>query len=217
MPTSERTMTTRWARFVRGWIAAAVSVFVALCSHVLAGGVLPSPVAVVLCLAFAGMTCIALTGRSLSISRLAISVVVSQFLFHCAFSLLGSIAPSGSQEPATRSMSMMMAPHSLSLAPIADTGMSMPAWMWAAHAIAAALTIAALRFGERAFWHCLDLATPFVRLLVQGLPHTVEPLASRVGPTMIELLPKRLDALLYSVRHRGPPASLRCRHPFSCS
>jgi hypothetical protein len=197
-------MTTRWARFARGWIAAAVSVFVALCSHVLAGGQPPSPVAVVLCLAFAGMTCIALTGRSLSISRLAISVVVSQLLFHGAFSLLAGTT--ASEAPAAAVPAMTMAPHSLSFAPVVDSGMSMPAWMWAAHAIAAVLTITALRFGERAFWHCIDLAIPFVRLLLQGVPNTVEQLAPRAVPTLIELLPKRLDAMLATVRHRGPPA-----------
>ena len=201
-----KNMTTRWARFARGWIAAAVSVFVALCSHVLAGGQPPSPVAVVLCLAFAGMTCIALTARSLSVPRLAIAVVVSQLLFHGAFSLLGSTTvPNASQ---TAVPSMTMAPHSLSFAPVVDPGMSMPAWMWAAHAIAAVLIIAALRFGERAFWHCIELASPFVRLLVQGVPRAVEPLAPRVVPTVIELLPKCLDAMLATVRHRGPPAVL---------
>ena len=50
-------MHTRWARFVRGWIVAAVSTFVAALSHTLGGGSVPGPLAVVVSLAFAGMIC----------------------------------------------------------------------------------------------------------------------------------------------------------------
>ncbi|MET0992153.1 MAG: hypothetical protein ABWX66_07140, partial [Lacisediminihabitans sp.] len=83
-------MSTRWARVVRGGIAATISVFVALCSHLLAGGDAPGLPGILLCLAFAAMICIALAGRRLSTPKLAVAVGASQFLFHGVFAMLGS-------------------------------------------------------------------------------------------------------------------------------
>ncbi len=192
-------MTTRWARFIRGWIAASVSVFVALCSHALAGGDVPSFSGIALCLAFAGMICIALAGKSLSLARLAIAVGVSQFLFHGAFSLLGSASP----QAQSQSMASGMSVQQLHLE-AADSGMSMPAWMWAGHAVAAGVTILALGFGERAFWQLLSLARPFLRQLFTWL--VPEPtVAARFVPTRSEWIPcKRL--IHSAVSRRGPPA-----------
>lgn len=63
-------MTTRWARFARGWIAAIVSLFVAACSHSLAGGSLPAAAGIALSLAFSGATGVLLAGKTLSLARL---------------------------------------------------------------------------------------------------------------------------------------------------
>jgi hypothetical protein len=193
-------MTTRWARFLRGWTAAAVSVFVALCSHGLAGGDVPSPAGVALCLAFAGMICIALAGKTLSLPRLAVSVAVSQFLFHGAFSLLGS-APATAQNG---SMAINMAPHALHLRAAADSGMTMPAWMWFAHAIAAVVTIAALRYGERAFWAGLALARPFVIRMLAFVDSAETP--RRPGPVDSTRRGHRSRLIVVSRSLRGPPA-----------
>ena len=192
-------MTTRWARFLRGWIAAAVSVFVALCSHALAGGDIPSPAGVVLCLAFAGMACVALAGKTLSLPRLAVSVAFSQLLFHGAFSLLGSA-------PATAtsgSMASAMDVHALHLETTADSGMAMPAWMWFAHGIAAVVTIAALRYGERAFWAGLALARPFVIRMLAAAARAETPPRPRPVSSSPRILRSRL--VISSRSLRGPP------------
>ncbi len=193
-------MTTRWARFLRGWTAAAVSVFVALCSHALAGGDIPSPAGVALCLAFAGMACVALAGKTLSLPRLAVSVGFSQLLFHGAFSLLGSA-------PATAvpgSMASTMDVHALHLEAAADSGMAMPAWMWFAHAIAAVVTIAALRYGERAFWAALALARPFVIRMLAAVARTETPPRRGLAGSSPRTLRSRL--IISSRSLRGPPA-----------
>jgi hypothetical protein len=197
-------MTTRWARFVRGWVAAAISVFVALCSHTLAGGAVPSLAGLCLCLAFSGMVCIALAGKSLSLPRLAISVLLSQFLFHGAFSLLGSTAPA-TPTPATHSMSDLMSAPAVHITPLVDSGMSMPAWMWAAHGVAAIVTIAALRFGERAFWQLLALTRPLARRLLTPVVVAVTS-AEPAHPIEAELLPRPRLVVVSGARRRGPPA-----------
>jgi hypothetical protein len=197
-------MTTRWARFVRGWVAAAISVFVALCSHTLAGGAVPSVAGIALCLAFSGMVCIALAGKSLSLPRLAISVLLSQFLFHGAFSLLGSAVPT-TPTPATHSMSELMSAPAVHITPLVDSGMSMPAWMWAAHGVAAIVTIVALRFGERTFWQLLALTRPTVRRLLALMAIAVTP-AEPARPIETELLPRPRLVVVSWTRRRGPPA-----------
>jgi hypothetical protein len=92
-------MNTRWARFARGWIAAIVSLFVAACSHALAGGALPATAGLALCLAFSGAVCVLLAGKTLSLARLSIAVGLSQLPFHGLFSLLTD-APLGTPAPA---------------------------------------------------------------------------------------------------------------------
>jgi hypothetical protein len=195
-------MTTRWARFLRGWIAAAVSVFVALCSHTLAGGDVPSPAGVALCLAFAGMICIALAGKTLSLPRLAASVAVSQFLFHGAFSLLGAAPATVAAH--TSSMSNSMEMHALHLQAAADSGMAMPTWMWFAHGLAALVTIAALRYGERAFWAALALARPFVIRMLAAVARAETPARPDPVTTSPRVLRSRLIVTPRSLR--GPPA-----------
>jgi len=83
-------MTTRRARFARGWIAAIESLFVAACSNTLAGGSLPGTAGI----AFSGATCVLLPGKTLSLARPSTAVVLSQLLFHGPFSLLAD-APLG--------------------------------------------------------------------------------------------------------------------------
>jgi hypothetical protein len=198
-------MTTRWARFIRGWIAAAVSVFVALFSHTLAGGAVPSVAGVALCLAFAGMTCIALAGKSLSLPRLSLSVFISQLLFHGWFSLLGSAGTPTITSPATTpSMATEMGEHQMQLQ-AAGSVMTMPTWMWAAHATAAVLTVLVLRYGERAFWQLIALARPFLLSLFGWVLGTPLPMVRSV-PREQESLPRRL-AIVSMLSLRGPPGS----------
>lgn len=204
-------MATRWARVVRGWIAAVVSVFVAMCSHALAGGPVPSAAGVALCLAFAAMVCIALAGTSLSLTRLSVSVAISQFLFHGAFSILGtpsSPAVSATVTLGTQQMAAMrMGQPSLPTAiPATDAGMAMPQWMWFTHGAAAIVTILALRFGERAFWRLIALARPLVRGLLTPLPAPIES-REDAGHAVRrdERAPRRHDIVLSTRRRRGPP------------
>jgi len=214
--TNERSMSTRWARVVRGGIAATISVFVALCSHLLAGGDAPGLPGILLCLAFAAMICIALAGRRLSTPKLAVAVGASQFLFHGVFAMLGSAPLSfGSGSLGSGTISTMPMSHGMDMGvhPLpgalptaaADTGMAMPTWMWFAHGIAAVITVLALRFGERAFWQLVALARPWVRMLLAfARPVAVHTPPARI-PALDALLPPRL-VVLSPRRHRGPPA-----------
>jgi hypothetical protein len=183
--------------------------FVAALFHVATGGDTPGTIGVVLALAFSGIACIALAGKRLSLWRLAISVALSQFLFHALFGLgAGTGAASGASSGAAHTMMMHV-----DIATLAGHGAtpSMPTadpWMWVGHATAALVTIAALRYGELAFWSLYRTARiGLSRLVLAPVPVPLDtalpaPVASRVAVV------RDLGVLIGRMRHRGPPAIL---------
>jgi hypothetical protein len=185
-------MDSRWARVARGTAAALFATFVAAFSHALAGGVPPSGFGVAASFALSVMVCTLLTGRTLSTPRLAAAVGLSQLLFHGLFSALGTPVA------VEHSMTPMDAP-----APHVHAGTT----MWLAHAVAALVTVVALRFGERAFWGTIGTA----RLLIARLRVVVVPALHIPRPVVAvqhRFVPRDLTLLLSSMRHRGPPAGL---------
>lgn len=203
-------MTTRWARFARGWIVAGFSTFVAALSHTLGGGAVPGVLAVVVSLAFAAIVSIGLSGRTLSTWRLTVAVLVSQLIFHGLFSfggaggrLAGTDAMAGHAHDAGSTVLLMPADAAAgSMA--ADHG----ALMILAHVVAAVVTVLALRFGERAFWGLFTTARVALHAIVRAL--VLVPIAhpAASAPFMPRLPPRHRLALLSTMRHRGPPVCL---------
>ncbi|TFD79454.1 hypothetical protein [Cryobacterium fucosi] len=214
-------MTTRWARFARGWITAGFSTFVAALSHTLGGGSGPGLLPVALSLAFAGIVCIGLAGRTLSLGRVSLSVLASQLIFHGLFSLGGSGGSIGTAATGAPHDHQMVAgllggallgpagagrsdsaatPGAMSGGPAGGMG------MWLAHLVAAAVTILALRVGERAFWGLLENARLVIRALFAHHCLAPSPRSPRRTVTTARVLTPRDPAvLLSSMRRRGPP------------
>jgi hypothetical protein len=203
-------MTTRWARFARGWIVAGFSTFVAALSHTFGGGAAPGLLAVVVSLAFAGILSIALAGRTLSTWRLSVAVLTSQLIFHGLFSLGGSTGRLTATDALTGhahhgGQAVLLTPTGTSGAMTADHG-----WlMTAAHVLAAVVTVVALRYGERAFWGLFSTARVAVHALLR-VPAAV-PIGHRsvIGAAFVALpAPRQRLAPLRLMRHRGPPVGL---------
>ncbi|WP_105035241.1 hypothetical protein [Cryobacterium aureum] len=193
-------MATRWSRFARGWLTAVVAVLVAALSHVAAGGQAPAPVSASIALAFAGMVSIALAGKKLSLVKLSVSVGFSQVLFHLVFGLGGTAG------------SMTMAGHHGATTVIVGAASASPVspamgWMWVAHALAAIVTIVALRRGERTFWAVVELARTALVAVVIALCIVLPPrrVARMRAAVHREFVPLDLAVLLSPMRHRGPP------------
>src|SRR5690606_16871403 len=87
--TMEAMRTARMTRVARGSAAATLATFVALLSHVAAGGAMPGWLGVAAPWMFSILVCVPLAGRRLSVLRVTAAVVVSQALFHVLF-VLGS-------------------------------------------------------------------------------------------------------------------------------
>lgn len=203
-------MTTRWARFARGWIVAAVSTFVAALSHTAGGGAAPGLLAVVVSLAFAGIVSVALSGRTLSTWRLTVAVLASQLIFHGLFSLgsaggrlAATDAVTGHASHVGSAVLLMPAGAGAGAgAMAADHGLLMTL----AHLCAAIVTVLALRFGERAFWGLFS--TVRVALHSLGRAGTLVPIGhspAAATPVPTRLPPRYRLALLSAMRHRGPP------------
>ena len=199
-------MTTRWARFARGWTVAAVSTFVAALSHTVGGGAVPGLLAVVVSLAFAGIVSIALSGRTLSTWRLTAAVLVSQLIFHGLFSL-GSAGGTLVTTDAASAHANHAGSIAVSALPAGTmSGTDHGLMMTLAHIVAAVVTVIALRFGERAFWGLFTTAAVALTALVKVIVLTPIPNIPRSIPALSTFLPPRdLLVLLSPMRHRGPP------------
>ncbi|HEV7948490.1 MAG TPA: hypothetical protein VGP24_01860 [Glaciihabitans sp.] len=197
---------SRGIRVLRGTLGAAFALFVAALSHVAGGGALPSPAALALAFALASLLCIALSGRALSLWRTAASVGASQALFHGLFSgLTGgvSVLPGSSAGHAGHSSTTSVLVDSA-----AHTASTHSPAMWLAHAVAAIITIIALRYADTAL-HTVREAAHLVFGITASLLVPVHVCQDaprvRIGSTKA-VRPKDLSVLFSALRHRGPPA-----------
>lgn len=201
-------MSSRAARVARGLVVAGFATFVAALFHVAGGGAPPSALALTLSLMFSGLGCIALAGKRSRLWRSAVSVSLSQFLFHGLFML----SPSG--HFAGRSGHVHAGTH-LVLVPVSPEPMSAGtdhsgAAMWLSHLVAGLVTLVALRYGERTLRAVCGIAAlplrRLMRLVALGSPST--PVRRVRVETVPSLLPSRV-VLLGGFRHRGPPSVMR--------
>lgn len=148
------------------------------------------------------MVCVLLAGRRLNAIRLAISVGVSQFLFHVLF-VLGSIAPAGATGGHVHGAPLVLPEGGGIAETVAAGGM-----MWFGHAIAALATIVALHRGERLLLALRDLAQQSVRWLQRRVDAVLAPRILRPAPRPAlhaEIAVLRSAFLLSTPRGRAPP------------
>jgi len=210
---------SRAARLARGWIGAAFATSAAAASHVLAGGPAPHPLMVALSLALSGLICVALAGKVLSLPRLMVAVAASQAIFHALFTAAPASGPttasvhSGHLGHDPAAMAAMLAdaagPAGASFLD-GSTAMGHSAVaMWAGHALACALTVLFLRFGETGAFRLLDaLRLRIVLVLAAGMAPTPAPQRLSTGATSHLVPLADLGIPLPTMRHRGPPSRI---------
>ena len=189
-------------------VVAVVSTLVALGSHVLAGGPLPAAQGVLVPLLLAVVVCLPLSGRLHSLPRLVPAVVLSQLLYHWLF-VLGApgtaslVAVEGAEAHAGH------AGHAFVLLGSAAAE-SADALMWAAHGLAAVLTIALIRRGEAALLGLQCLLVLVARAILPALPvhASLEAAAPRAHAAPIATPLTGLGRLAETVTRRGPPRPL---------
>jgi hypothetical protein len=204
-------MDGRQRRALRGAAAAALSVFVAAWFHVASGGDAPTPLAVIASFVLASPVCVLLAGRRTRLWSLAVSVGLSQFLFHALFSLgapsdVRFVSAGGAE--AMPGMPDMHGMSDLSLHAIGGHGASaaavaVPA-MWVGHALAALITIVAIRRSERALAALFALAA---RFLVRALLLALAPLRGETAELPQRPAVRAVAQLVVEagLHRRGPP------------
>jgi hypothetical protein len=236
-------MSDRITRVARGLVAATVAVFTAAFSHVVAGGGAPGLPGFALATAFAVLVCVALAGRRLRMLTLAASILSSQFVFHLLFEVGGGAAATAVTQHAGHAGHAGPAAYGGLAAQLGATatdatgaaGHGHPGLlMWASHAVAAVVTIAALRRGEQTIVRLRELgrtspgaigigllrpgralARAFAAVIgcarIAGLAQSPARPAGHVRP-VVSAAPDLLRDLLVvagSLRHRGPPRTSR--------
>lgn len=195
---------SRSLRTLRGVVAATVATIIALFSHVAGGGQTPGPLGLAVPLVLSVLVCVALAGRRLSLVRVAVSVAVSQFLFHTLFTIGTFSGPVDAP--------MVHAHHGAVVdvsAAVTHSGMPGSS-MWAAHVVAAIATTAALHRGESLLLRVAAMTSHVVARLVRVLPTPAEaPLPARRSSFVLrDVLPLASGVFPQAALRRGPPSLL---------
>ena len=208
----------RQQRALRATAAATLATFVALLSHVAAGGAPPSALGALLPWALSLLVSLVGVGRRLSLARLGAAVTASQVIFHTMF-VLGVVPLAGSTASAA-ALTGSSGAHSLhaghmslpaSLSSPAGIAAAMPdVAMLAAHLAAAIITTALLHRGERLLAGIVDLARRVaVRLRAVAadvVPRSFTPVRTRVAA--VDHRVRHPRPLVASPARRGPPVLL---------
>lgn len=200
---------SRLPHVVRGSTAAVVATFVALLSHVSAGGAMPGSLGIIAPLALSLFVCVLLAGRKLSVLRLSVSVIASQTLFHSLFvlgteqaGLAGGSAHSHHMMAAAALPAPMLSESTITLIQ-GDT------LMWASHVLGAIATVVFLAQGERTLLFLRDLAVrtgTWLQLAFAPQPAPVPLTAPIRAPRIVTTHWTALDQLrASSLYRRGPP------------
>ena len=188
-------MSSRAPRAGRGWLVALVATVVAAVSHTLAGGVPPTAFGFAASLLLAGTACTLLSARRQSLWRLALSVALSQVLFHALFSGMGTPTPAAH----------IHTPSIADLAPVHGHA----ADMWLAHIGAGVVTLVVLRYAESAAWGLASTFGLFAGWML-ALWHPVAPPVARTLVPRVRAARPRTSLLTRTpMTYRGPPAELR--------
>lgn len=198
-------MHSRTDRLARGTVAAGIATFVAALSHAAGGGTFPAPVLLAVAFVVSVGWCTAVLGRRFSWARVSVSVIASQALFHGTFGLAGStdahiVAQSGAHSAHAGGTTLTIVQDA---AEHAHAGTPMVF----AHAVAALVTIIALRLGDSSSLGIAALARLVASVVAVA---AVVPVLLPSGPTRVRpegsgFRPARVADLLGGLRHRGPP------------
>ncbi|RWZ50950.1 hypothetical protein ELQ90_09000 [Labedella phragmitis] len=198
-------MHSRTHRLARGTAAAAIATLVAALSHTAGGGAFPSAPLLALAFVVSVGWCTAVVGRRFSWTRVSAAVVASQALFHGTFALVGAggarvVAETAGHSAHAGSTTLTVLANGSGHA---HDGVG----MLAAHGVAAAVTIVALRIADRS-----SLATAALSHVVRSLfpALTAVPVAigshlARVRPNGTGFRPSPIAVILTGLRRRGPP------------
>ncbi|GAB3051904.1 hypothetical protein [Sediminivirga luteola] len=194
------------AQLLRGILSAVVATLLALLFHLMGGGPAPALAGVLVPLLLSSFVCVLLAGRALSLTRISVSVLASQALFHQLF-LLGA---TGTATAAAGTVADPHAHHAASAAllqavPATAQGDDAGPLMWLSHLVAATLTTTLIYHGERILTALLRLARLIGALLPLPEPPASTPQSRPVAAIACSAPVFARSADLSTAPGRGPP------------
>lgn len=188
-------MTSRQLRLKRAAAATSVATTLAAVSHTIGGGMPPHPLLVVALSILLVPLAAVLIGRRPSAARTALTVLVSQAVFHVLFQVLaGSLSEAG---PAASGH----AHHAVALGPVV-AAVAPDAPMLLSHVLAALLTTLLLWHGERMLRAIAGWARARLLPVTPILPVRTR---VRLAPVTVSVTTS-LTPLAAVVSRRGPPS-----------
>lgn len=197
---------SRRTRLLRGTVAATIATFLALMSHVVAGGAVPGWVGMAVPWTLAVAVCTLLAGRTLSLWRVGAAVAASQVLFHTLF-VLGDATPGVAGS--THHHGTLPLPLPLPVSTVA--ALTPDTTMWLLHAAAAVITVAIVHRGERTARTLLALARSITRsvrarwAVAAGVAAPVPRGATAARAVTEPGIPTHLSHHTAVIARRGPP------------
>lgn len=188
-------MTSRQLRLLRAASASAVATLLAATSHTVAGGAAPHPLLVLAVATLLVPLAALLVGARMSRVRIAVTVLISQGLFHLVFQLLGT--PTGTTTPAGHQ-------HHLDLASLGPTvATTVPdTLMLFGHVVAAILTTAVVCHGESS----VRAVAGWMQARLRHAVAVFRPLPERPALPVLSIRQPNEQHFSASVSRRGPPA-----------
>ncbi|MDJ1371506.1 hypothetical protein [Gulosibacter molinativorax] len=130
---------------IRGWALAIIATVPAAALHGGVDGHPPSAVSLLVATTIAAAICVPLVGKKFTRLRSGAAILASQALFHTFFSFAGTGQVTVSGEGTGQSHHGMHGPIDIT---VTGSGHETTAWMIAAHAVAAFITVGLVWYGE---------------------------------------------------------------------
>ena len=192
-------MTSRWVRVAQGAAVAAFATFVAALSHTVGGGTPPGALAVVLSMAFSVLLCITVVGGRLTLGRTVIAVAATQFALHALYSVQGAA-------PTALPRGMSHQHLTIDWSSSAEAAATFDASMLIAHLPAVAVTVLAIRHGDRALRSAIRAIRLAIASVLPRVPRLAVRWLRRPQPAVTRMARPSARLMTLSVmRHRGPP------------
>ena len=182
----------RRIRAIRAGAASATAVTIAGASHTLAGGTAPPAWLMLAVIILAWPLALTLVSRRASTVRTAAVVAVAQVLLHTAFAMVGTGSPEG------------LGHHThaiVELSAVTGTAAVHPS-MAVGHVLAAIVTTAAVRHGER----LLAVVAAGVRAILPTVPVPLPAPSSVPATVTAYAAPHSSPVFLTGLSRRGPPS-----------
>lgn len=199
---------SRGQQLARAWIVASSASLLGAAAHLLAGGLLPSPIILLLVTSLSALITLGLGRLQLARTSLAAGVLLGQGLLHLLYSQGGHRAHLSLDQQTGHHLGHGATSYGLATDLTASAKQPQDGLMLLGHLLVAALTFALLAYGEESYRLLTRLLAASCRALLSQLPRILPWRPAIYRPQIIHLARIKPALLALTSPTRGPPALL---------